>query len=336
MVGADAFGEECGDTDTEVSKIFPQGGPRQGSTPMADEYDLLIVGGGLAGLTAALYGARIGLRTAVVEQMAPGGQVLNVEKIENFPGFPQGIAGFDLGPMVQEQAEAAGAEFVMDTAQQLSVNGDLKVLQCDGAELRSRALIVAAGSGLRSLGIPGEVEFLGKGVSHCASCDAPFFVGKDVCVVGGGDSALDEAAVLAAGVGRVLVVHRGPAFSAQRAAVKRLQAFSNIDVLFDTELVDIRGGSTVSSVLLRCNGATSERELSAVFIFVGLEPNTAFVRGTVELDSSGHVVVDAHLQSSVPGVFAAGDIRQFSSGQLISAAGDGATAALSAARYLRG
>jgi len=302
---------------------------------VADEYDLLIVGGGLAGLTAALYGARLGLRTAVVEHLAPGGQVLNVEKIENFPGFPHGIAGFDLGPLVQEQAEAAGAEFVMDTANRLEVNGDRLVLHCDGADLTTRALIVAAGSALRSMGIPGEAEFLGKGVSHCASCDAPFFVGKDVCVVGGGDSALDEAAVLAAQVGRVLVVHRGAAFSAQHVAVKRLQEASNVDVLFDTELVGIRGGNTVSSVSLRSNGATSERELSAVFIFVGLEPNTAFVRGTVDLDATGHVVVDAHLQASVPGVFAAGDIRQFSSGQLISAAGDGASAALSAARYLQ-
>jgi thioredoxin reductase (NADPH) len=237
--------------------------------------------------------------------------------------------------MVQEQADAAGAEFVMDTAQQLSVNGDWQVLQCDAAELKSRALIVAAGSALRSLGIPGEAAFLGKGVSHCASCDAPFFVGKDVCVVGGGDSALDEAAVLAERVGRVLVVHRGPAFSAQDVAVRRLQGAPNVEILFDTELVEIRGGSTVSSVALRRDGATSERDLAAVFIFVGLEPNTAFVRGTVELDSMGHVVVDAHLQSSIPGVFAAGDIRQFSSGQLVSAAGDGATAALSAARYLR-
>ena len=140
--------------------------------------------------------------------------------------------------------------------------------------------------------------------------------------------------MLAAQVGRVLVVHRGPSFDAQEVAVKRVQALSNVDVLFDTELVGIQGGSTVSSVSLRRDGATSERELSGVFIFVGQEPNTAFVRGTVELDSTGHVVVDAHLQSSVPGVFAAGDIRQFSSGQLISAAGDGATAALSAARYL--
>jgi len=136
-------------------------------------------------------------------------------------------------------------------------------------------------------------------------------------------------------VGRVLVVHRGPAFSAQRVAVQRLQAAANVELLFETELVGIHGRTTVSSVHLQSNGATREQELSAVFIFVGLEPNTAFVRGTLELDSTGHVVVDAHLQSSVPGVFAAGDIRQFSSRQLVSAAGDGATAALSAARYLQ-
>src|SRR5437879_1124441 len=249
---------------------------------MADEYDLLIVGGGLAGLTAALYGARIGLKTAVVEHMAPGGQVLNVEKIENFPGFPQGIAGFDLGPLVQEQAEAAGAEFVMDTANGLEVVGDSRILHCANTDLSARTILIAAGSALRSLGIPGEAEFVGRGVSHCASCDAPFFVGKDVCVVGGGDSALDEAAVLAEKVGRVMVVHRGSTFSAQDVAVNRLQAFSNVDVLFNTELVGIQGGSTVSSVALRTNGATSERELSGVFIFVGLAPNPAFVRGTVE------------------------------------------------------
>jgi thioredoxin reductase (NADPH) len=302
---------------------------------MPDEYDLAIVGGGLAGLTAAMYGARIGLRTVVLEHLTPGGQVLNVEKIENFPGFPQGIAGFDLGPLVQEQAEAAGAEFVMDRATRLEMIGDRRVLHGDGSELTARAVIVAAGSTLRSLGIPGEVEFLGRGVSHCASCDAPFFVGKEVCVVGGGDSALDEAAVLAAQVGRVLVVHRGAAFNAQQAAVRRLQGFANVELLFETELVSIHGSDTVASVRLRTNGSTREQALAGVFVFVGLEPNTAFVRDTLELDSSGHVIVDARLQASVRGVFAAGDIRQGASGQLVAAAGDGATAALGAARYLR-
>src|SRR5919198_6005355 len=304
---------------------------------MTHDYDLVIVGAGLAGLTAALYAARFGLRTAVVEHLAPGGQVLNVEKIENFPGFPQGIAGFDLGPLVQEQAESAGAEFVMDTATGLRIDGDRRVLRCERADLTAKAIVIAAGSALRSLGVPGESEFLGKGVSHCASCDAPFFVGKDVCVVGGGDSALDEAAVLAQQVGRVTVIHRGPAFTtAQRVAVDRLAGLPNVETAFNTEVVEIAGSGTVSSVVLRSDGATRTQEVAGVFIFVGLEPNTAFVRDVVELDATGHVMVDAHLQTSVPGVFAAGDIRQGSARQLVSAAGDGASAALFAGRYLLG
>ncbi|MBV9599879.1 MAG: FAD-dependent oxidoreductase [Chloroflexi bacterium] len=304
---------------------------------MTDDYDLIVVGGGLAGLTAAMYAARFGLRTCLVEHMAAGGQVLNVEKIENFPGFPQGIAGFDLGPIVQEQAEAAGAEFVMDTAIGLDLDGERRVLRCEGAELAARSVIVAAGSSMRSLGIPGEDELVGKGVSHCASCDAPFFVGKAVCVVGGGDSALDEAAVLAASnVGHVMVVHRGASFSAQRVAVDRLSRFSNVETLFNTELAEIVGQDAVTSVRLRADGATREQPLSGVFIFVGLEPNTAFLQGALDLDPSGHVVVDAHLQTSVRGVYAAGDIRQSSSRQLVAAAGDGAAAAVHAASYLRG
>src|SRR5919198_1300703 len=245
---------------------------------MTHDYDLVIVGAGLAGLTAALYAARFGLRTAVVEHLAPGGQVLNVEKIENFPGFPQGIAGFDLGPLVQEQAESAGAEFVMDTATGLQIDGDRRVLRCERADLTARAIVIAAGSALRSLGVPGESEFLGKGVSHCASCDAPFFTGKDVCVVGGGDSALDEAAVLAeAGISNVTVVHRGREFvRPQRAGVARLERLSNVETLFDTEVVSINGADTVTSVELRSNGETSTRQVAGVFVFVGLEPNSRF------------------------------------------------------------
>lgn len=301
---------------------------------MAADYDLLIVGAGLAGLTAGLYGARYGLRTVVVEHMVSGGQVLNVEKIENFPGFPQGIAGFDLGPLVQEQAEAAGAEFMMDTAVGLEVEGDRRIVRCEGRELAGRSVIIAAGSSFRSLGIPGETEFVGRGVSHCASCDAPFFVGKEVCVVGGGDSALDEAAVLAAQVGQVTIVHRGGAFSAQQVALNRLVGFSNVKTLFNTELVEIAGEGTVSSVRLRGNGSDSTIDVNGVFIFVGLEPNSAFVRGVLEVDPAGHIMVDRHLGTSIPGVFAAGDIRAASSRQLVAAAGDGASAAVAAARYL--
>jgi thioredoxin reductase (NADPH) len=300
---------------------------------MADEYELVIVGGGLAGLTAALYAARLGLRTCVVEQMAAGGQVLNVEKIENFPGFPDGIAGFDLGPIVQEQAEKAGAEFLMDTASGLRIDGDLRLLECESTSLSARSLIVAAGSSFRTLGIPGEAEFVGKGVSHCASCDAPFFVGKEVCVVGGGDSALDEAAVLAAQVGKVTVIHRRDRFSAQQVAIDHLAELSNVETLFNTEVREIVGGQTVLAVRLHDG---RDLPVAGTFLFVGLEPNTAFLRGIVDLDPAGHVVVDGHLQTSLSGVFAAGDIRQGSARQLVSAAGDGASAAVFAARYLRG
>jgi thioredoxin reductase (NADPH) len=282
-----------------------------------------------------MYGARYGLRTGLVEHMVAGGQVINVEKIENFPGFPQGVAGFDLGPMVQEQAEAAGAEFIMDTAVGLSVDGERKVLRCEQTELAGKSVIIAAGSTLRALGIPGETEFVGKGVSHCASCDAPFFVGKEVCVVGGGDSALDEAAVLAAQVGRVSVIHRGASFSAQQTAIDRLNGFSNVETMLNTDVVEIVGSDTVSSVRLRSDGASREHAVAGVFVFVGLEPNTAFVRDVVDLDSVGHIVVDSHLQTSVKGVFAAGDIRQYSARQLVAAAGDGASAAVFAAQYLR-
>ena len=301
-----------------------------------DALDLVIVGAGLAGLTAGMIAGRYGLNVAIVDPGMIGGQVLNVEKIENFPGFPQGVSGFDLGPMVQEQAEAAGAEFTLDSVTALEILADRRVVHCGGGDFSARAVMIAAGSTLRNLGIPGEAEFLGRGVSHCASCDAPFYVGKDVCVVGGGDSALDEAAVLGArGVRQVTVIHRGPTFSAQNIAVERVSRLSNVEVLFNTELQEIVGDSTVSSVRLRQNGETRTQDVSGVFVFIGLEPNTTFLRGVLELDSTGHVLVDEHLQTSLPGVFAAGDIRHASSRQLVAAAGDGASAAVAAARYLR-
>lgn len=303
-----------------------------------NDYDLVVIGAGLSGLTAALFGARYGLRTAVVEHLVSGGQVLNVERIENFPGFPEGIAGYDLGPMVQEQAETAGTQFISDTVTGIDLDGNRRVVTCDSETLACKAVVIAAGSHLRSLGIPGEQEFFGRGVSHCASCDAPLFGGKDVCVIGGADSALDEAAVLAGHARRVLVVHRGQSFSAQRAIVDRLGQYDNIETLLDTEIVDIRGGSTVEAVTLRrCTSGESRLEpVSGVFIFVGLEPNTAFLHNVVELDANGHIVVDQRLQTSVPGIYAAGDIRQYSSRQLVSAAGDGATAARSAYSYITG
>lgn len=300
------------------------------------EFDLVIVGGGLAGLTAAMYAGRYGLSTAVVDQMGAGGQIVNVEKVENFPGFPEGVPGFDLGPMVQEQAEAAGAEFVMDTVEALEIDGDKRVLRCAEEELQARAVIVAAGSSLRALGIPGEERLMGKGVSHCASCDAPFFAGQEACVIGGGDSALDEAVVLAEQASRVLLIHRGPEFQAQQVILDKVAAMDNIEPVFNTQVEEILGEDGVTAVRLKdvTTGAEREEPLAGVFVFVGLEPNTAFVRGVLDLDEAGHIRTDIQMRTSVPGVFAAGDIRQGAAGQLVSAAGDGATAAVAAFHYL--
>lgn len=300
------------------------------------EFDLVIVGGGLAGLTAAMYAGRYGLSTALVDQMGAGGQVVNVEKVENFPGFPEGVPGFDLGPMVQEQAEAAGAEFVMDTVEALKVDGDKRVLRCAEEELQARAVIIAAGSSLRALGIPGEERLTGRGVSHCASCDAPFFAGQQACVVGGGDSALDEAAVLAEQASRVLLIHRGPEFQAQQVILDKVAAMANIEPVFNTQVEEILGDDSVTAVRLKDvnSGTTRDEALAGVFVFVGLEPNTAFVRGVLDLDEAGHIRTDIQMRASVPGVFAAGDIRQGSAAQLVSAAGDGATAAVAAFHYL--
>jgi thioredoxin reductase (NADPH) len=301
------------------------------------DVDLIIVGAGVAGLTAALFAGRHGLKVAAVEQLGAGGQIINAERIENFPGFPQGIAGHELGPLLHEQAEAAGAEFVLDTVQAFEVDGEHRIVRGAGETLRARAVIIAAGSALRPLGVPGEEKFLGSGVSHCASCDGAFFAGQAVCVVGGGDSALDEALVLAEHATRVTIVHRGEQLDAQQALQDRIAGSSKIEVVLNTVVDEIVGEAAVAGVRLRDRKSGSARlqELKGVFVYVGLEPNTAWLRGVLALDLTGHIATDINMATSLAGVFAAGDIRQHSVAQLASAAGDGATAAISAVRYLK-
>ena len=304
---------------------------------MANEYDVLVVGAGLAGLTAGMYAARYGLHTGVVEQMMGGAQIINLEKIENFPGFPEGISGAELGPATQEQAMNAGAEFVMAEAEKISLDGDYKVVSSDAGDLRAKAVIVAAGSTLRKLGIPGEEEFYGRGVSHCATCDGPMYMGSTVGVVGGGDSAADEALTLTDYAGRVLLFHRRDRLRAQQTLEDRLLGNPKIEVMWNTAVQEILGEDTVTGV--KClNLETSQEEvvsLSGVFVYVGLEPNSAMVGGVAGMDNSGHIEVGLSMETSVPGLYAVGDIRQRSSSQLVSAAGDGATAAIAAFGYIR-
>src|SRR5215213_2088977 len=205
------------------------------------DFDLVIIGAGVAGLTAAMFAARYGLEVVVVDQPGVGGQISNAERVENFPGFPQGIAGHELGPLLHEQAEAAGAEFALDTVERLEISGEHRIVYGAAEALRARSVIIAAGSTLRSLGISGEDKFLGKGVSHCASCDGAFFAGREVCVVGGGDSALDEAVVLAEHASRVTIFHRGTNLRAQRALLDKASATQKIEIALETTVEEIIG-----------------------------------------------------------------------------------------------
>jgi thioredoxin reductase (NADPH) len=297
------------------------------------EFDLVIVGAGVAGLTAAMVAARHGPKVVVIDQIGVGGRIGTAERIENFPGFPQGVAGHELGPLLHEQAEAAGASFVLDTITAIE-SGKQHIVRGAAETFRARAVIIAAGSVPRSLGIAGEERLQGRGVSHCASCDGPFFKGQDVGVVGGGDAALDEALVLAEHAGRVTIFHRGPVLRAQQALIER--ASGKIAIALDTLVEEILGDETVTGVRLRevTSGATRTHALKALFVQVGAEPNTAFLRSVLALDPMGHIETDAMMRTSVEGIFAAGDIRKSSVAQLAAVAGDGATAAVAAYRYL--
>ena len=301
------------------------------------DVDLIVVGAGTAGATAGMVAARLGLGVVVVEQRGPGGQIMTASRIENFPGFPEGIGGDELGPRLHEQAEAAGAEVLLDTAEALEVAGDGRILRCASEALRAPAVIVAVGSTLRSLGVPGEERLLGRGVSHCASCDGPSFTGGRVGVVGGGDAALDEALVLAEHAAHVSVFCRGARISAQRALLELAERAVNVDIVLHAVVEEILGEQKVTGVRVRDvrGGATRVETLGGVFVYVGLEPNTAFVRGVVALDSAGHIETDIMMRTSLAGVFAAGDVRKDSVALLAAAAGDGATAAVAAFRYLR-
>lgn len=278
-----------------------------------------------------------GLSVILVDQMGPAGQVLNVDRIENMPGFPDGVPGYELGPLVQAQAEAAGCEFAFDTATGLDLAADSRILRCAEEDLAGRAVIIAAGSSLRNLGIPGEDRFEGKGVSHCASCDGSFFTGKTVAVVGGGDSAIEEAAVLTQFVERVLVFNQRAELHAQRYLIEAASDLDKIEITNGAEVEEILGNDDVTGVRIRdvSTGTLREEALEGVFIYAGLEPNTAFLKDVLDLDGGGHIITDVGMATSCRGVFAAGDIRQGSVSLVASVIGDGATAAVNAYRYLR-
>jgi thioredoxin reductase (NADPH) len=273
----------------------------------------------------------------LVERFSAGGQVLNCEHIENYPGFPDGIAGYSFGPLLQQQATNHGLEIKLAEVEAVRLEGELKVLQTDDGELRARALIIATGSSFAKLGIPGEDEFLGKGVSHCAACDGAFFMDQPVAVVGGGDAALDEGLHLTQYASQVTIFHRRDTLRACRLLQERAQLNAKLEFRWNTVVRAIEGEGTVQRLQVEDvkTGERSQTEVAGVFIYIGLTPHTQFLNGLVPLNQHGQIVTDLWMRTAVPGILAAGDVRRDSSRQLISAAGDGATAALAAVQYLR-
>ena len=301
------------------------------------EYDIAIVGGGGAGLTAAVYAARARRSTVVFERLVTGGQIATTDIVENFPGFPEGVNGFDLAQLMLKQAEKFGAEMVYEGVESLERTEDsrFRLETASGAYL-ARAVIVTAGADYNKLGVPGEAEYVGKGVSYCATCDGAFFEGQEVAVIGGGDAAMDEGLFVTRYASKVYVIHRRDTLRA--SAVLRERAFANpkMEFIWDTVIERIEGDGQVEKLQLR-NVKTeqmSELAVGGVFIFIGQTPNSHLLKGLVEMDAGGHAIVDLKMRTSVPGLYVAGDVRTQAARQLISAAGDGATAAIEAEHYL--
>ena len=302
---------------------------------MAD-YDVIIIGGGTAGFSAGLYSSRLGMKTLLVERLIPGGQIINVERIEDYPGLPDGISGADFSSKVQEQAIASGTEFAMSEVMGLRKSGHVWIVDTYEGEKISKSIIVAGGSTLKKLNVPGENELVGAGVSYCATCDGAFFIDQRVCVVGGGDSALQEAITLTGFASKVDVFCRSSSLHAQQTLQDRITGHEKILVHLNVEVQEIYGDGVVEgiSLLKTLSGEFIRVNLDGVFIFVGLTPSTDYLRNLLETDESGHIKTDINLQTSEKGIFAAGDIRANSASQLISSAGDGATAAVNAKKYI--
>ncbi len=302
---------------------------------MDSEYDLVIVGGGAAGLSAAQYGARANLRTLLIEELAVGGQALLVDALENYPGVMGPVSGYDLSETMRKQAEAFGASSLTATVSELRKDGRVFLVETSEGSLRAKTVVLATGAKHRHADVPGEEEFAGRGVSYCATCDGPFFKGKRMMVVGGGDAACDESAFLAKLSDKIVVVHRRDRFRAQASLAARTLSNPNIEVRFNTVLKGIKGTRKVESVLLDRaeGGGVSEEPVDAVFVFVGSIPQSALA-GEAKKDEAGYILTDDRMATSQPGLYAAGDVRACSFRQLVTAASDGAIAAHSASQYI--
>lgn len=297
----------------------------------------IIIGGGPAGLSAGIYLCRSKVDAVLLEQQLTGGQAVNSPLIENYPGFPDGIDGVELTRLFKEQADRFGLEVKTFTAVSgIAVENGVKTLFTDNGEFKANSLIVATGRSPVKLGITGEAELVGRGVSYCATCDGPLFKDKTVMVIGGGDSAVEEALHLTRFAGKVLIVHRRDELRASDYLQERALSEPKIEILWNSEIRKVKGDPVVDSVEIENNvtGEMIDVPVSGVFFYIGNEPNSSFISDLVELDDSGYITTDVALETGIPGIFAAGDVRSNPFKQVVIATGEGAMAAMSALKYL--
>lgn len=301
-----------------------------------NNYDCIIVGGGPAALAAAIYAGRGELKTLLLERGSLGGQVSLTHAIENYPGFPEGITGPELTSLMTRQAERFGAEIVIGEVTDIRLDGDIKVVSTDTETYRAPTVILAMGADPRKLGVPGEKELRGRGVSYCGTCDAPFFRNKKVIAVGGGDTAIKEALYLSKFAHEVVLVHRRREFRAEKIYQTELNANPKITLLLDTVVTAINGQGKVESITTQNvqNETVQTIQCDGVFIFVGTVPNTKFLKNLFGEEAGGNIETDVNMMTSVPGVYATGDVRKYSYRQVATAVGDGTTAAMAAEHWL--
>ena len=299
-------------------------------------YDVVIIGGGPAGLTAGIYASRDRLDTLLVEKGIIGGQIVNAEHVENYPGFPEGISGYELTLLIQKQAEKYGLKTLIAEVTGIALQNSKKVVKTTQGDFEAKIIIIAGGAQRQKLGVPGEAEFLGRGVSYCATCDAAFFKDQPVAVIGGGDAAITEALHLAKFASKVTLIHRRAELRATRIMQERALAEPKLNFIWNATVEKIEGEDFVKR--LRLNDVrTKEKstlEVNGIFVSIGFKPDTDYLKGILALDETGHVITNEKMETKIPGIFAAGDIRHDSARQAITASGDGATAAIYAGRFL--